>query len=637
MIREDFLKLMYQRSTGTGYVVNCDTYELRFVNPPLLRVINQDFDTWQNKICYQFIYGYSAPCDFCRMHKTKEGTPARWYHNSPFSDRALLMRDFKLNFNEEELFLQTAYNIPKEMEELQLLTANMTAEQLLTECAKTLTLGENSVDILLDQITNFYGGTCGFLFYKNETEQEFSLKNEYYPAGKHRVSQQVQMKSFVLEDTKEWLEDFNQLHFLYVSKDSSSDTLFKKMDKLYPLLQDSLLLTKLSMDGKLVGILGIQNPSENKEHLCLIPTISGFLRNHFTIQNTIHDLMYQKNACETVLNCVETLVAKDDLKEGIAQLLEHITQYFQSSRTVLLKNNKGNLELYSEFHQNTLVSTENKMNQFNYEQLNDLFEHFATDNTLLISSVAEELNGIQNVEQWLSQGLQRILGIRIYEENQVSYFLLVINPHRNYVHFTVLEAISQFVESHLTKDKLLKRLSELSYTDTLTGLYNRNFFHEYTKQLEENHMKNIAVIYADVNGLKKANDNFGHELGDVLLKWAGKFLQKNSDGMVFRLGGDEYLCLLEGIKEKDFKDTQAHLEKKLSEYSECHMSVGFAWDENAEKIEALMKEADTLMYADKQKFYKIKAQDTRSVCDSLQDFKEELLFLQKELEQFDER
>ena len=72
----------------------------------------------------------------------------------------------------------------------------------------------------------------------------------------------------------------------------------------------------------------------------------------------------------------------------------------------------------------------------------------------------------------------------------------------------------------------MEKILYLSYHDNLTGLYNRHFME---KELERQELKGnlpLSVIMADVNGLKLANDVFGHAEGDKLLQKAAEAIKK---------------------------------------------------------------------------------------------------------------
>lgn len=91
-----------------------------------------------------------------------------------------------------------------------------------------------------------------------------------------------------------------------------------------------------------------------------------------------------------------------------------------------------------------------------------------------------------------------------------------------------------------------KRIAYLSYNDQLTGLYNRRFYEEELHRLDTPRNLPIALIMADVNGLKLTNDAFGHKAGDELLQRIAGILSREcrEDDILARIGGDEFVILL---------------------------------------------------------------------------------------------
>ncbi len=83
----------------------------------------------------------------------------------------------------------------------------------------------------------------------------------------------------------------------------------------------------------------------------------------------------------------------------------------------------------------------------------------------------------------------------------------------------------------------------LSYHDVLTGLYNRTYFEEEMKRLDVARQLPISFIIADINGLKFANDAFGHKFGDKLLKKMAEIIKAclRKEDIVARWGGDEFV------------------------------------------------------------------------------------------------
>ncbi len=107
------------------------------------------------------------------------------------------------------------------------------------------------------------------------------------------------------------------------------------------------------------------------------------------------------------------------------------------------------------------------------------------------------------------------------------------------------EAISLMAQ---TTRKSFEIISRQAYKDALTGLKNKASFDEYVQKVIRNDSgayNTYALILFDVNFLKKANDEYGHEIGDQLLINAGRFICDTfRHSPVFRIGGDEFVSIL---------------------------------------------------------------------------------------------
>lgn len=97
-------------------------------------------------------------------------------------------------------------------------------------------------------------------------------------------------------------------------------------------------------------------------------------------------------------------------------------------------------------------------------------------------------------------------------------------------------------EKRETEDKL----RYLSYTDILTGVFNRTYFEERLEALNKPQYLPLGIIMGDVNGLKSVNDTLGHLEGDKLLKRISSILEESCEGSgeIFRWGGDEFIILV---------------------------------------------------------------------------------------------
>lgn len=155
----------------------------------------------------------------------------------------------------------------------------------------------------------------------------------------------------------------------------------------------------------------------------------------------------------------------------------------------------------------------------------------------------------------------------------------------------------------------------LSLTDELTGLYNRRGLLALAEQMLRTARRTgqgLLLLYADVDHLKRINDRFGHAEGDRLLVQAARFLStvfRESD-VVARVGGDEYVVLAPDLSREDGRTLVGRLRERLREWNEARvgrahlsLSLGMAWydPDRLCTVEALLKEADGAMYAEKRR------------------------------------
>lgn len=121
--------------------------------------------------------------------------------------------------------------------------------------------------------------------------------------------------------------------------------------------------------------------------------------------------------------------------------------------------------------------------------------------------------------------------------------------------FKILSSITSYIANSIE----ITRLYNVAYYDILTGLPNRRLFEEYIKKAiarTDRSGKFMAVCFMDLDGFKSINDIYGHGAGDVVLVSAAKRIStalRKSD-MLTRLGGDEFIFLIEDLNTEDDLD-----------------------------------------------------------------------------------
>lgn len=167
----------------------------------------------------------------------------------------------------------------------------------------------------------------------------------------------------------------------------------------------------------------------------------------------------------------------------------------------------------------------------------------------------------------------------------------------------------------VTEQKLLQQeLAEMAARDELTGLYNQRALRVRLEAAIQNARatgKPLSLISIDLDNFKQCNDQFGHPVGDRVLRAAGQVIleQIRSLDAGFRNGGDEF-CILLHAAGADIAGHVGERVRKMFQESRCYgtsMSVGVAEYQESMDALALVKSADEALY-------RAKANGKNTVC-----------------------
>lgn len=199
--------------------------------------------------------------------------------------------------------------------------------------------------------------------------------------------------------------------------------------------------------------------------------------------------------------------------------------------------------------------------------------------------------------------------MRIIERDYVPLF--VCDKHIG--HLWVYRDVTQREQAKDLLQRQADELRALSLVDELTGLYNRRgFLTLATQQLKlcDRTMRPALVVFVDLDGMKRINDELGHEFGDQALIETANVLRhcfRYSD-VIARLGGDEFVALAIDVSAETHASIEERLMEALARNNEkpdrvfqLQFSIGVApYDPaSAEMIEEVLARADALMYEQK--------------------------------------
>ena len=155
------------------------------------------------------------------------------------------------------------------------------------------------------------------------------------------------------------------------------------------------------------------------------------------------------------------------------------------------------------------------------------------------------------------------------------------------------------------------KLQDLAYHDPLTGAANRLMLKEKFDLMKHENVDSLALLFLDMNGFKKINDTYGHEVGDHLLQ----IIVLRIDGvlretdLLCRLGGDEFVILTANINQSIVKKITERIKSVLEKpmILDQHIinvsaSIGSYYTTGVldANLDEMIKEADRAMYKEKE-------------------------------------
>ncbi|MDP2254313.1 MAG: diguanylate cyclase [Thiobacillus sp.] len=174
----------------------------------------------------------------------------------------------------------------------------------------------------------------------------------------------------------------------------------------------------------------------------------------------------------------------------------------------------------------------------------------------------------------------------------------------------LLQFVARQITPVIERKQMETWLQHIAQHDPLTGLPNRELFHDRLQtalRLAERNQTRLAVLYLDLDKFKQVNDTLGHHVGDLLLQEAARRLRQcvRSSDTIGRVGGDEFLVLLNGISLREqvlsiAEEIRVALERPfvLAAYAvHISLSIGVAlYPEHGDDHMQLIRHADEAMY-----------------------------------------
>ena len=179
----------------------------------------------------------------------------------------------------------------------------------------------------------------------------------------------------------------------------------------------------------------------------------------------------------------------------------------------------------------------------------------------------------------------------------------------------LLELLFGHTAAAIRRVRLQAELKEQAVHDPLTGLYNRYYLSSILEQevkRSKRYHHGMTLMMIDVNRFKEINDDYGHQIGDEVLRGVAALLREavRESDIVVRYGGDEFLIVFPETA-GDMENITARIAEKVSNITEHNRKVTFpvtlsmgsaCWDPRVKRsVDEILNEADKRMYEDKKR------------------------------------
>lgn len=240
---------------------------------------------------------------------------------------------------------------------------------------------------------------------------------------------------------------------------------------------------------------------------------------------------------------------------------------------------------------------------------------FRTGKTVAVSNIAAQRNlSLRYKDAASAEGLRSFISIPLKTKARTLGAMCAFSHERLDLppeELRLLDTLAGQICIAIENAQLLEKLSELSETDALTGLYNRRTFYAML-ETEISHSGKLghpfSLVMLDLDGFKTYNDRFGHTAGDAALKSFAAALKsalRKSD-VAFRYGGDEFTLILPGTESLKARSIIDRIRSRWTQTPYAHysgaetpirFSAGIAqYPDDTESLDGLIFLADTALF-----------------------------------------
>lgn len=300
-------------------------------------------------------------------------------------------------------------------------------------------------------------------------------------------------------------------------------------------------------------------------------------------------------AGSAAVECIKLLSVNADVLQATDEAIAYMGSFLEADRMAVTMIEEGKLHATNEWCASGTQSRAQCLcdSGTGYSaQWGCLFE---TQESYLVSDAAVLAERNPDIAEAFTQaGIERLVVVPLKVDGEMHGFLNADNLPLERLQDALLPllAFSYFMTTTIKRDSERRRIEQLTWGDMLTGVASRTAFY---RDFSKGKLIRVGIVEAGADGINSINAREGRDAGDQLLKRiAAAFVEAFGKEKVYRMGGDEFIAVLEDIDEAAFVSSVFDLNRQLDAQGEP-VSLGYAWKESCSDVGDLLVEADVKM------------------------------------------
>lgn len=305
----------------------------------------------------------------------------------------------------------------------------------------------------------------------------------------------------------------------------------------------------------------------------------------------------------------------EDFRSSMNNVARDLREYTDSYAACIMTISRDlyKFDVVGENVRNNELVLQNVFEKIPYEIV-ESWEEMILENDLIIIRNSDDMDYYsQRSPEWVKSlkeyGVETLCLVPFLHQNTIIGYMYLTNfiPEKLDAVKDAIELMAIFVASEAAHHLLIERLRSLSLIDSRTGVYNRtamnNMVDELAAQLKLAPTP-FSVAFCYLNTLKTVNEKKGHDVGNTLLKEAGKVLKEVfQNDYIYRSSGDEFAIISTTSSEEEFEEKIENLKDIASDPEWLYFTVGYYTDNTDGALHSAMRYANKYEQEFNEEFY----------------------------------